>query len=886
MLKKIGKIGGIALIVILIAMLTLPFLFKGEVEKMVQKQSDKYLNAHLTFDHLSLNLFRDFPRVQASLNNFMLIGVDSFAKDTLIRSSKLRLSFSLKQLITKDGFRLSKVEFDRADLHIKVLADGTANYDVMKSDTTTIPVDEDTTSMQFDVDQIVLKDVKVFYDDKFHDLLATINGLNASLKGSFSSAITTIVSKLDAQSLSYTQYGYPILTNVHLKADLAMDADMNNWIFVFKSNQIFVNEMELAFEGSIGLPGDDLLFDIKTSTPKVTFKQFLSLVPGFYTNDFKSLKADGKMKVDFFMKGLMTDSLWPAFGVTIKAENGRFQYPSLPRSLDDIQLDFKVENPGGSLDNTKINLSKLHVELGGNPFDVHAFVQTPMSDADFKVGLKGNLNLGMIAEVYPLPEKMKLNGRLDANFSAAGKMSSVEKKKYDKMAITGNLGIQNLLLKSTEMPEILIKTGKLAFTSKEAVLSNLSMLIGKNDLIASGSLQNYLSWFLRNDLLVGGLNVTSNYLNLNDFMSDDTTSQTASSGKLAFQIPANLNLTFRATGHQILFNKLIMKDANALLLVKDGRLSIKDLSAKALGGSIALSGYYEAINPEKPKVEFGLDLKEVSYANTFTTFEFVQKIAPLFQNLVGDYSLKMNFNTELDKNLNPNLMAMNGAGSLQSKDVKVSGAKVFDVLATTLKNENLRNPSLKDLKTSFIIKDGTITTKPFTINVADMNLKLGGTTGLDQHIQYDLNVTLPAKMAVAGITDFSGVITGTFAKPKIQLNTASIAKQAVSILTDKLINKTIGGTTQEAKMKIEAELKQKADALRAQAKNAGDLLVQEATNQGDALVEKAGNPLLKAAAKATAAKLKTEASKKADDLMKKAESEISKLTAAAQSKVE
>ena len=644
-----------------------------------------------------------------------------------------------------------------------------------------------------------------------------------------------------------------------------------------------LNAVELGFGGRISLPGDNIDFDLKANTSKVTFKQFLSLVPAFYTKDFSSMKTAGDLKLDFFMKGLMTDLDWPAFGFKLLVENAMFQYPSLPKSVEDIQIACNITNPGGTMDKTLVDLSKFHFNIGGNIFNLAAHVATPQSDPDVKGTLAGVLNLGMIKDVYPLEKGTKLQGRIDANLAAAGKMSWLDKKQYDKFMLKGALTVSDILYVSKGMPDVKVQTAKMDFTPQNVHLTNLSVLLGQNDIQASGTLSDMLGWYLHDDVLSGSLQVHSNYLNLNDFMTGETTTSTDTAPMMAFEIPKNLNLSLNATGKKILFSSLIMTSAKAALTVKNGRVSINDLSANALGGSIGVNGYYEALNPEKPNVAFGLDLKTVSFAQTFTSFEFVKKIAPIFENVNGSYSLKMDFNTSLDKHLNPNLKVLNGSGLLQSNGVFVSNIKVLDVLATTLKNEKLRTLAPKDLNIPFKISDGKVTTSPFTIQVDGIALEMGGITGLDKTIDYKLGVTLPAKMAVGGVSNLQGTIKGTFSKPVIRLNTAAAAKQAVVTLADKALKSTLGTNTAETAAKVNAELDKKAEEMRAAAKVAGDKLIEEAETQGNNLIDKANNPFVKAAAKATATQLKKEAQKKANSLLADVEVRIKTMATAAKS---
>ena len=885
-MKKALQITGIVLGVLLAVMIILPFAFKGKVSGIIQKQADKYLNAKMTFDGLSLNLFSNFPNITASLNDFMIVGTDSFAHDTLVYSKSARLAINLKSLMTDNGFRIKKVELKDAKVHIKWLATGEANWRVMKPDTLPVDPNADTTAMHFELDKVVLTNARVIYEDHKHDMLADLQGWNGSLNGDLSSSITTISTESVIESLNYTLWGMPVLKNVKMDFQLTFDADLDKYIFNFKSNKILLNAVELGFGGRISLPGDNIDFDLKANTSKVTFKQFLSLVPAFYTKDFADMKTAGNLKLDFFMKGLMTNLDWPAFGFKLLVENAMFQYPSLPKSVQDIQIACNIVNPGGTLDKTVVDLSKFHVNMAGNAFDLTAHVATPQSDPDVKGAMAGKINLAKIKEVYPLEKGTQLQGTISVNMTAAGKMSWLDTKQYDKFLLKGALAVNGMLFKSEGKPDVKVQNAQMDFTPQNVHLTNLSVILGENDVEASGVLNNMLGWYMHDEVLSGALQVNSNHLNLNDFMTGETTTSADTAPMMAFEIPQNLDLRLNATVKKLFFSKLMLSNAKADLTVRKGRVSINDLSGNALGGSVGIKGYYEALNPEKPSLAFNLDLKTVSFAQTFTSFDFIKKIAPIFENVNGNYSLKMDFNTSLDKFLNPDLKVLNGSGLLQSSGVFVSNIKVLDVLATTLKNEKLRTLAPKDVNMPFKISDGKVTTSPFTIQLDGIGLELGGITGLDKSIDYKLGVTLPPTKSVAGVSKLQGTIKGTFSKPVIKLNMAEVAQKAAVKLADKALKSTLGTNTAETKAKIDAEIDKKAEIIRTQAKAAGDRLIAEAVAQGDKLIAKAGNPIVKVAAKATAAQLKKEAEKKAASLMVDAETQIKRLAAEAQAKTD
>ena len=875
--KKTIKIIIITLGFILMAMIILPFAFRGKVAEIVQTQINKNLNAKVSFTDLRLNLFSNFPDMTASLSNLTVAGVDSFALDTLVSAKKVRLAINLGTLLTDQGISVESIEIDRGNVLAKVLPDGRVNWDIMKPDTSV--AEEDTSaSMHFEMKKVIVRHTNVVYDDRESKMKAELKDWSGTLKGDLASDITMLSTTSHIKSVSFTMDGMPLLSEATLETEIAMDANFKQGKYTFRSNKILLNAMEISFGGWVQMPDTSIIdMDLKINTDKVTFKQFLSLIPALYMKDFESIKTSGNLKIKAFVKGKMQGENYPAFGLNIAVDNGMFQYPSLPKSVKDIHIKADISSIGGHLDNTKVDISAFHFNMAGNPFDLTASVATPMSDPDVKGTAKGTINLGVVKQIYPLDKGTDLKGVIEANLSAAGRLSYLDKKQYDKFKANGKLTVKDIRYKSSGLPDVMVKEAAMTFSPKDVALTAFSMVIGKNDIQATGKLHNMLGYFLKDDVLDGSLHVTSSYLNLNDFMKEDTTTKEETTAIQAFEIPKNLSLSLNASGKRVLFSKLVMNDAQANLIVKDGRVTIKNLSANALGGSMGINGYYEAVNPEKPQVDFGVNLKNVSFSQTFKTFDAVKSMAPIFENMEGTYSMTMKLNTALNKSLDPNLKTFTGSGLLNSSGVKISNVKVLDILATTLNNKSLKTIAPKDLKVQFKVSDGKVYTSPFDVNVGNIKLNFSGNTGLDKTIDYAVKVSLPQNLTFGEVSGLNGNITGTFSNPKIRLDAGALAKHAVTGLADKLLEKTTGKNTAETVTKAKEDITRKAELIRAQAKAAGDELIDAAEKEGNVLIEKANNPILKALAKTSAAKLKSEAQKKAATLNAEAEEKIKKL---------
>jgi hypothetical protein len=568
----------------------------------------------------------------------------------------------------------------------------------------------------------------------------------------------------------------------------------------------------------------------------------------------------------------------PMFDVKLLVENGRFQYPDLPKSVDNIAIDVQIANPGGMADLTKIDVRKFHVEMAANPFNATLSVATPVSDMSVKGSAEGKLDFSHIKDIYPLDEGMALTGLLTADLNFALKMSQIEKNQYENVSASGLLQVKGMTYKSTGMPDVQIDNAALQFTPKYVELSGLNVMLGKNDIAANGRLENFIPYIMADATLKGALNIKSDYLNLNDFTSGEASADDAvkdTSKMSVFVVPENIDFIMTAKMKEVMFGKMAMKNVDGQIIVKDGKVDLRNLSTNMLSGAVVLNGFYSTVkDPKNPVVNMGIDIKNASFTETFQSLDIVKQLSPIFENMTGIYSMKLNLNTSLDENMSPNLTDLTASGLLQSQDIKVQNVTALNALAKALNNDKLSTLSAKDVKLDFEVKDGRVHTKPFELNTGMGKLKLSGSTGLDQTIDYKCDVDLPQNTlgGTLGKLVATAFIKGSFTNPKVELGTKEMVNQAVDVA------KT------EANKAISEEVTKQAEKIKEEARKAGEQLVAEAEKQGQKLIDEAkktSNPLAKVAAvkaaEAAAQKLKDEAAKKAQQLNEEAEKQAQKL---------
>lgn len=819
-MKKVLKIAGITLGVLLILILVLPFAFQGKIEKLVKQEGNKMLNAQFDFSALDISLIRNFPSASITLEDFWLKGAGEFQNDTLIQAGELTAAVNLFSLFGNSGYDISKIIIEDTKVKAIVLENGHPNWDVMKPSADTTDTKETPTEsapIRIKLQKLSIKDLSVSYDDRQGGMYAAINHLNATCSGDFGSERTTVDLSMETPSLTYRTGGIPFLNKARLEADMNVDADFANNKYTLKDNTISLNAIQVNIDGWAAMQKNGIGMDMKLNTNEVGFKELLSLIPAIYAKDFQDLKTDGKASLTAFAKGILGQDQVPQFEVALDVKDGMFRYPSLPAGVENINITANVKNAGGNIDATEITVSPFDFVLAGNPFSLKASVKTPVSDPDLQASAQGTLDLGKIKEVYPL-EDMTLNGTIQADMNLAGKLSYIEKEQYGQMKAAGSIRLNNMKLNLQDMPAIDIQRSTFSFSPRYLQLSETTINIGQNDLTVDSRFENYLGYALKGSTLKGNLNISSNHIHVNDFISSDTTtvqvpethdSTTVSSSEAGvIRIPENIDFTMQANLKEVLFDKMKLETVSGVLTVKNGTVDMRNLSFNTMGGSITANGAYSAPKGVQPHLNAGFDMKGIGFAQAYEELGLVQQLAPIFSGLKGNFSGNLKINTPLDEKMSPVMQQVQGSGSLSTKDLSLSDVKFINQVADIVKKPSMKDIQVKDLNLDFEIADGRVTTQPFDLKLGDYTMNLSGSTGLDQTIDYTGKITLPSGGIGSKLGTVDMTIGGTFTSPKVGIDMASLAKNAAEQALKGLVkgNDENGEETKEKESVIDKAL--------------------------------------------------------------------------------
>lgn len=925
-LKKFLKWTGITLLLLIIAIILIPIIFKNQIKDLVIKEVNKSLTAELSLRDFDLTFLSTFPNVTINLYDAKLTGKNEFEGVTLADIKQARAHVGLWSVISGDQIEIDEIHIFDPSVDVRVLQDGKANYDIVKPDSLMTEEElEEPSSFKLTLKHYSINNAKITYDDRSANMYAELDSVNHTGSGDLTADVIDFKTSTDMNKVSYRMDGIPYLTEVRTDAlvNILMEFTDKSSKFTLKENEIKLNEIAFSIDGFYEMFEDRDEMDMKLDASQATFKEFLSLIPAFYHSGYEGMVAGGDLKLNGFAKGNLTETDMPAWDFGMKVNNASIRYPDLPGKITNIQVDAGSKFPGGAnLDLMTVDVPKFHANLSKNTIDANLFLKRIMTDPNIQSRIKAKFDLATLKDFIPVSDDESYNGKLDADVEIKGKMSDLDAGDFERFTAKGDVRIQDMKYASTDLGDpVAIKALHLAFSPQNLTLEEMEAKMGSSDFRLKGKLDNYFGYLLRDEVIKGDFALNSSFIDLDKLIpaSEETATATpkeatSSQSEEALLIPANIDFTLNSSMNKVKYNGIEVKNAVGTIILKDETARLENLRMNTMGGTVGLRGSYNTQDHSKPKVDFGYNLEEINIQDLAANFVTVGKLAPIAKLASGKISSNFDMQTLITPSFEPILSSLSSVGDIKSKMLTIKDIKVLDKIESVTKLNNFSSQSLKDFKTKFTVNDGKISVLPFDIKLGKIATNVSGYTTLDQKMNYNFKLNVPKeeipasmvkevesamsklnalvpKLDIGKLPDFIPVnvnASGDVKDPKITTDfkeailkaTGDFKDNVISSVTEtvkdtirNVINQGVDDAKEEIekqKQKILADAQKEADKVKAEAKKAADAVRAEAKKQGDALIAEAGsNPLKKKAAEMAAKKLTDEAEVKA----KKIESE-------------
>lgn len=813
MTKKVLKIIGILLLVLIVFLAATPFLFKNKIQELVLKSINEQVDATVGFSNVSLSLFKSFPKANVTIDDLSIINKAPFEGDTLFYSGKLNLKMSVKELFKSEGEPMELESFSGKNVLVNILfnKDGIGNYDIAHKDDES---DESSDSSPFalNIQDYSVENMTFRYFDESSQINMVVDDINHTGKGNFAASVLDLDTKTTAMlSLDMGKTNY--MKNVALSINAILGIDIENSKYEFKDNEALVNQLPLKFDGFIQLVEAGQQYDLTFNTPVSSFTNFLGLVPSAYKGELDKIKTTGDFKVSGFAKGLYSDETIPQFELDIASNNASFKFPDLPKSVENIIIDTKIKNETGLLKDTYVNINNLSFRIDQDIFNAKANILNATENALVDAELKGVIDLGNLTKAYPLQLEKPLSGILRADVKTNFDMASVEKEQYQNIRNSGNVSITGFKYTDENGKGMDINEAAIQFNPSMLTLQKFDAKTGKSDLNITGILENFYGYLFNDQKLKGNFNLTSNQIAVADFLTSEPVEEEGrTSSEEALKIPAFLDCSLSAKANTVLYDNLTLKDVSGKLIIRDETLTLENLKTSIFGGQIAVNGNVST-KTDMPKFNVDLGLNALDISQSFTQLDMLKSIAPIANVISGKFNSSIEVSGDLDaKEMTPNLKTISGnlMGQLLETSLEPEKSKLLNTLDANLNFIDLKTINLNNLKTALTFENGKVNIQPFDIKYQDINLNVSGTHGFDQSMNYNVKFDVPAKYLGTDVNNLlakltpaeankiesipiTALLSGDFSNPKVSTDMKQATTQLVNQLVEQqkqsLINK-------------------------------------------------------------------------------------------------
>lgn len=478
-MKKGLKITGAVVLSLILLLVLLPFLFKGQIKEKLDSEIAKSINAKVYYDadKFGLTIFRNFPNLTLTLGDFGMVGkTEAFAGDTLMNVKQFKIVLDIMSVINGDKIKINSVYLKQPYILTRTKKDGSFSWDISYPDTvaidTTVKATE-SSKFAINVEKWEIEDGTIVYDDATMPVYARLNHFNHTGKGDITESIYDVSTYTKSTEVLVSYDGVTYFNKVLMEIKADMNINMNESKYTFKENEFTINNFKFGMDGMIAMPDSNITYDIKFAAKETAFKNLISLVPSVFMSGYENLKAEGNIAFSGYAKGVQTATTLPGFGLVMTINNAMMQYPDLPTALKNINMDLKVDCKDGVIDHTIIDLKKFHVDLGSNPVDAEAYVNG-MNPYDIqKCRLKAQMKLEDVTKMFPM-DSLTLKGLFGIDVNVKGKYSD-ELKLMPQVAAKASL--ENGYVKYDGFPEAMEEINMKASANSDGNMKTSSAIL-------------------------------------------------------------------------------------------------------------------------------------------------------------------------------------------------------------------------------------------------------------------------------------------------------------------------------------------------------------------------------------------------------------------------
>ena len=367
--------------------------------------------------------------------------------------------------------------------------------------------------------------------------------------------------------------------------------------------------------------------------------------------------------------------------------------------------------------------------------------------------------------------------RADSLLTAAGQQENVDfelsrsdKRLLRRWDLSGYVKAERGRLVTPVLPlRNRVYNFNMTFNQDSLVIANTGLKLGQSDFLINGTLSNLRRALTsrRDNTLRMDLRLQADTVNVNEIVhalfagaaisaqtdstmmwgaeNDDLQAErlasmadTASTGPLL--LPHNIDAHLRVKAAHILYSDMVLHDFRGNLLLYDGALNLRNLSASTDIGSIGVNGLYSAASPDSLQFGLGMKVHDFRLDRLTTLVPAIDSIMPMMANFAGTVNADIAVTTDLHRNMDINIPTLRAALRIEGDSLVLMDPATFRTVSKWLLFRNKNRNMIDHMAVEAVIENSAIEVYPFMFNIDRYQLGVMGHNDLAMNMDYHVSV--------------------------------------------------------------------------------------------------------------------------------------------------
>ncbi|MBP5527376.1 MAG: hypothetical protein J6X79_02845 [Bacteroidales bacterium] len=471
------------------------------------------------------------------------------------------------------------------------------------------------------------------------------------------------------------------------------------------------------------------------------------------------------------------------------AATGRLDFKGLDVVFDSIHatadalalnLQLPAKEHAGKLADTRLTAGVLKLAMPG--------IEGTLDNPDINLGVNNPLKEQLAAAVELSLGKSSLNldsSRVDLvalSLDGSVRLDSNGTTIFNKYNPRLNVAVKDGMVASPTLAETAyLNKFDFRYSPERCEVVDADIMFANSDFQLYGSLENLESWLEHKAMLVGDLNLTSNYTDVDQILAlvsgmgsnADTLEQMRREDNVPqeanpFIVPKDVDVTLHTHIKRSLAFGNDLGDLAGAVTVKDGIAVLDQIGFVCKAATMQLTAIYKSPRPSHLFTAIDFHLLDIQIDELLNMIPVVDTLVPMLAAFEGNANFHLAAETYLNASYQPLMSSLKGAAAISGTDLTVMDNNSIAQIAKLMQFKSWKDKDNKikidSLDVELTCLNKVIEVYPFLLTLGKYQICASGMHSLDNQCGYHLELLKNPLLARVGVD-----VKGSLSNPKISL---------------------------------------------------------------------------------------------------------------------